>query len=257
MITPRVAGPRLFIGLICLMIALVGQAPPAHAETGVPPDIVILCEPSLRPMLEDMAKLWRREAKGSLRLFSSSTDAGLKQAGYGARADVIFGAGERAARQAVAQGLLKSDDLIGLWRDRLVLATTGTPSASTRPLAAEIGSARIATINGTLTESALQTLSLAGAPLTRHISAADSDDAIALVADGTVTLAILFASDLKAQPRLKAVAAIPDEMAPAVLVWAGESQQSRSPEMGHFAGFLKETAVQSLIAAYGLEKVSP
>jgi ABC-type molybdate transport system substrate-binding protein len=219
----------------------------------LPPDIVILSEPTLRPLLVDLDKLWRAKNIGRLRIFTSTTDAALKQAGLGARADVIFGAGAANADAGMAAGLIKSADLIGAWSDPLLLASDHPKNkGDDQPIAQVIADGPIATITGSLSDQGLAALGLAQALLTRHISAAGSEDAVWLLARGKVSYAVLFASDIKADSHFIALRALPADMAPPRAIWAGESSNARSSEMTRFAAFLKEKAIQDVIAAHGL-----
>jgi len=238
-------------------LGLILAAMQAKADSGLPPDIVILSEPTLRPLLVDLDILWRAKNIGQLRIFTSTTDGALKQAGYGARADVIFGAGESNASDAVARGLIKSADLIGLWSDPLLLASDHPASKGDDTSMTEvIADAPVATITGTLSEEGLTALGLAQAPLARHVSAVGSEDAVWLLAKGKVGYAVLFASDIRAEPHFTALRALPADMAPPRTIWAGESRGARSSEMAHFRAFLQEKATQDMIAAHGLIRIA-
>ncbi len=248
--------------LVAPVLAVLLGASLRPATAAVPPDIVILCEPTLRPVLQQVARQWRQQSGGRMRLFSTSTAAALREAGYGARADVVFGAGAELAIAARAQGVLRSDDLIGLWQDSLVLATRTMPATTDAVLPLDrllgiIGNSRVATIDGSLPPDTLTALELAGAPLARHVDAASSEDAVQMLDSGDVAFALLYATDLAAHRQFRQGATFaPETVAPA-LVWAGQSSQSRSPEMAHFAEFLKQPEVGRLLEAGGLRRMAP
>lgn len=252
----RIADLRRALPILALL-SLPGFALAAAAP---PPIIVVIGEAELRPMLMELAKNWRQESGGSLQIFISPAAAALKQAAYGARADVIFGAGESIAKEGLDAQLLQSADLIGRWRDPLVLVSNRAALAKENPasLATIVaGAPRIATLKDSLSEDALGRLGLANAALRRHVSAADSQDGVFLIQDGAVTEAILYASDLKALSGVTKIAVLPDDLAPPVTIWAGIHAGATNPALPRFAEFLQSPATRSLLQSYGLEKIAP
>jgi molybdenum ABC transporter molybdate-binding protein len=247
-------------GWVAPVIALLLLSLPAHAQFVVAPDVVVYCEPTLRPVVAEIAKAWRRESGVPVRLFASPTAAILEQIGHRARADLIIGEGEAAGAAAAERHIIKPETRLPLWRNRLVVAARGEAAPLVpADLATQLGAAPVAIVDppvgsaGANSRAALAALGL-WPKLEHHaVGVVDTADAAFLLTHGTVSFAVLYASDVAAGPGFNIAAPLPDAAYPPVLYWMAETQNQLSPETAAFATFLREAPAQQAARAAGLE----
>jgi molybdate transport system substrate-binding protein len=248
-------------GWVAPVIALLLLSLPAHAQFVVAPDVVVYCEPTLRPVVAEIAKAWRRESDVPVRLFASPTAAILEQVGHRARADLIIGEGEAAGAAAAERHIIKPETRAPLWRNRLVVAARGkaTPLAAAADLATQLDVAPVAIVDppvgsaGANSRAALAALGLWPKLEPHAVGVVDTADAAFLLTHGTVTFAVVYASDVATSPGFNIAAPLPDAAYPPVLYWMAETQNQLSPETAAFATFLRAAPAQQAARAAGLE----
>ncbi len=245
-------------GLSLIALALCAAVVPARAEYVVAPDVVVFCEPTLRHALAEASASWRRESGVPVHIFASPTAAMLEQIGHRARSDLVIGEGEDMAAAAVARKLVKPETRFGGWRNRLVLAATARAAPAgdvaqllaTRPIAlvdAEVARA------GAATRRALAALGAWEAVQGSAIGVVGTADAMFLLREGQARLAIVYATDVAAEPALVTAAPLPESAAPPIVYWAAETAHALSPETGKFAAFLQRADTRARLRAAGLE----
>lgn len=242
-------------------------AAPALAAYAVAPDVVVFCEPTLRPAVNDASSLWRAKTGVPVRVFASPTPALLQQIAHHARDDAVIGEGDGEAKDATARNLIKPQTLQRLWRNRLVVAALksdaanpgrGSPS-TVGGLAALAGRVPIAvvdpwaTVAGGDSEKSLQALGLWQAVSANSIGTPDTADASYLLTSGKVRLAIVYATDVVADARLRVAERLPAASYPPIVYWAAETQHALSPNTARFIAFLRDPKVRRRVQADGLE----
>ena len=167
----------------------------------------------------DLGTLWRNETGVPVRVFTSPTWALLEQISHRARSDLVIGEGDAAAAKATERHLVRPETLQPLWRNQLVVAATVTNialSSSAPHLAALAGKMPIAIVDpstavaGAEGRKALEALGLWDAVSARSIGVVDTADASYLLTEGKVQLALLYATDVAADPLL----ALPTDFLP-------------------------------------------
>lgn len=258
-------------GLLSLaLVAVLAIHSPAYAAYPVAPDVVVFCEPTLQHAVTDVGALWRSQAGIHVRVFTSPTWALLAQIARHARDDVLIGEGEANADAAVKQQLINPDTLRRLWRNHLVVAAlanktddagTGSSSAAGK-LAPVAGKEPIAIVDpwaataGGDTEKALQSLGLWQAVSAKSIGVVGTADAAYLLTHHKVQLAIVYATDVAANPAFAIAERLPSASYPSVVYWVAQTQHALSPNTAKFIDFLRTTAAQLRLRADGLE-ISP
>lgn len=263
-----IARKIVLAGLVSLTLAIgLMVAAPALAAYAVAPDVVVFCEPTLRPAVNDAASLWRARTDVPVRVFASPTWALLQQIAHHARDDVVIGEGDGEAQDATARDLVKPQTLQRLWRNRLVVAALKSATANPGPgspstmggLAALAGKVPIAVVDpwaaaaGSDSEKSLQALGLWQAVSTNSIGAPDTADAGYLLTNGKVRLAIVYATDVAADARLTIGERLPAASYPPIVYWTAETQHALSPNTARFIAFLQDPAVRRRLPADGLE----
>lgn len=256
-VTTRVS-TRLFV-LAPFLLFAGAVIPQAHADYPVAPDVVVFCEPALRHALGDIAELWRAQTGIPVRLFTSATAAELEQIAHHARDDLVIGAGEEKAAEAIRRQLIEPDTIERLWRNRLVVARAASAQSPGVVLAALAGKAPIALVDpgialaGDDSKKALQALGLWDAVTAKSVGVVDTADASYLLTQGEVRLALVYATDVAADPALAVADKLPAQSYEPIVYWAAETAHALSPNVGKFRKFLRQDSVQARVKADGLE----
>ncbi len=246
---------------------LVAAPTPALAGYPAAPDVVVFCEPTLRPAVSDVGALWRRQTGVSVRVFTSPTRALLEQIAHHVRDDVLIGESDAEAAAATRRDLIRPETLRRLWRNNLVVAALGAnmekASAASPPatgkLASVAGKAPIAIVDpwaataGADSEKALQSLGLWQAVRNKSVGVVDTADASFLLAQGKVQLAIVYATDVAANPGFAVADRLPAASYQPIVYWVAVTERALSPNAAKFVAFLREAQAQQRLRADGLE----
>lgn len=253
-----------FPALALLTLLAAGGIPTARAENYVAPDVVVLCEPTLEPVVSEIGALWRKRTGFPVRVFASPTAAILQQVAHGVRSDIVIAEGDAAAAAASQQEIIKAETRHGGWRNRLVVARQGSAAAAgalsrESNLLTLAGAGPIAIVDapvataGVQSRAALAALGLWDGLQGHSIGVASTEDATFLLDDGTARLAVVYATDVAADRRLSVAATIPDDAYPPIVYWWAETRQVRSDKTDEFAAFLRQAEATERLTAAGLE----
>jgi molybdate transport system substrate-binding protein len=246
-----------YVWELALAYCLAATAIPARADYPVAPDVVVFCEPTLQHAVADVAALWRKETGVPVHIFTSPTRALLQQIAHHARDDVVIGEGDTRAAEATEQHLIKAETLQRLWRNRLIVA--GLAKAGPGNLEGLAGKEPIAIVDppvavaGAEGEKALQSLGLWDAVQANAVGVVDTADGAFLLEQGKVRLALIYATDVTADPSFTVADRLPDASYSPIVYWVAEPQYSLSPNAGKFIDFLHQSNAQQRLHADGLE----
>jgi molybdate transport system substrate-binding protein len=256
---------RAIIVGCCASAMLFGAAcRPAHADDDPAPDVVVLCEPTLQHTMTDLGILWRKQTDVPVRVLTSPTWALLEQISHSISGDIVVGEGDAAAGKAVERKLIQAQTLERLWRNQLVAAATESESSKSADvtLATLAGKAPIAIVDGATalagadSMKALMALGLWESVRGKSIGVVDTADGSYLLAEGKVRLALLYATDVAANPSFLITDRLPVESYPPIIYWAAQTHEAASPNTGRFLNFLRQPPAQEQARRDGLE-VSP
>jgi molybdate transport system substrate-binding protein len=251
-----------------MVLALLATAvAPARADYPVAPDVVVFCEPTLQHAVTEVGVLWRKQTGVPVRVFTSPTRALLEQVAHNARDDVLIGEGDAEAGAATERNLIKPETLQKVWRNQLVVATlaggsgnTGAASpAAADSLAALAGKAPIAIVDpwaataGADSAKALQSLGLWQAVSGKSVGVGGTADASFLLAQGKVRLAVVYNTDVVANPDFAIASRLPAASYPPIIYWVALPEHSLSPNAAKFVAFLHEDQARQRLRADGLE----
>ena len=166
-----------------------------------------------------------------------------------------------------ARGLLRDDSRVDLLTNDLVLVAPAGSTVTLRivpgfPLAKALGEGRLATGSvdsvpvGRYAKQALTNLRV-WPQVADKIAGADSvRSALALVARGEAPLGIVYATDARAEPKVRVVATFPEHSHepiryPLALLKPSFDQTPANPEAVGFAGFLRSGAGRAIFARFG------
>ena len=238
-------------------VVLLGAAP-ARAEP------TVFAAASLKEALDDAAQAWSKRS-GARPVISYASSAALaRQIEQGAPADVFVSADEDWMDWAEARRLLRPGTREKLLSNRLVLvAPAAAPPAALRlapgvPLAAALGTdgrlalGDVASVPaGRYARAALEALgawpSLAG----RLAQTENVRAALTLVARGEAPLGVVYATDARAEPRVRVVDAFPETTHPPVVYPVAVLAAARSAKAQPFVDFLRSPEGRAIFAARG------
>jgi molybdate transport system substrate-binding protein len=229
---------------------------PARADYVPAPDVVVFCEPTLQPTVAAIARDWRRHTGVPVHIFPLRTEAEIEEAAHHPRVDLIIGEGDAQAAAAAERGLIKPETKAPLWRGRLVVAAMAK-AGDKSGLAVVAGTAKVAVVDpwaataGADGQAALQALGLWDRVESRSIGVVDTADAAFLLTEGKVERAVLYASDVAADPHLAVAEGLADTLYPPVLYWVAETPNALSPNTAAFETALRQGAATA--TANGLE----
>ncbi len=256
----RMARPRRRDATSLLLLLLAGMGS-ARAQSAWPvPDVVVFCEPTLKHSIEDVSALWRRQGGPPVRVFTAPTALLIEEIGHRIRSDVIVGQGEESAATAVQRALIKPDTQSGGWRNRLVVAVprqSGTASGgASAALAGDVPTALVDSAvdpAGADTHQALDTLGVSARLAAHAQGVVGTADAAFLLANGKVGRAVVYMTDVAADPSLASAGLLPDESYPPVRYWIAETSVALSPNTAAFLAFLQKPETKQKLRDDGLE----
>jgi len=235
---------RCSLGRIGLSLAFcaLGAAAPARADYIVAPDVVVFCEPTLRHAVSELGTLWRQETGIPVRVFVSPTSAELEQISHRARSDLVIGEGDALAKEAIDRQLVmaRSAD----WPTDLAGIAGKAPIAIVDPATAVAGSEG---------KKALQAMGFWDAISAKSVGVVDTADAAYLLANGKVRLALLYATDIAANPGFAVADTLPAASYGPIVYWIAETHHALSPNTQKFADYLAQAQAQERLRRDGLE----
>ncbi len=229
---------------------------PARAET-LPdwPDVVVFCEPTLQHAMTEMGAVFRAQTGTKVRVFVAPGSMLVRQANH-TRNDVLVLQGSAAMDEAARIYAIRPETRVTVGGNRLVVARQGAGSGDRGGLAAAIGSRTVAAVDPGVPE-------LTGGATRRALDAAglnpkiagvvETADAVFLLETGAVERAIVFATDVAADPALSVAAVIPVESYPRVTYLAAVSHDARGATPGRFLALLTSPEGQKRLHETGLE----
>lgn len=209
--------PHIFRRIFALLLISFATACSQPQEDKAP---VVLAAASLQDALEDAAGAWA--AKGHPRpvLSFAATSAIARQIEAGAPADLFISADEKWMDDVAGKGLIRSDSRADFLANSLVLIAPADSKAELAiapgfPLASSLGSGRLALADpdavpaGRYAKEALTSLGVWDSVADKIAQAENVRVALALVARGEAPLGIVYATDAKAEPKVRVIGQFP------------------------------------------------
>lgn len=246
-------------------IAALIVAAAALAPAALRADPVVFAAVSLREALDAAADAFLRERGGPRPVLSYAASPALaRQIEQGAPADVFVSADRAWMDHLERGGHLRAGTRATLASNRLVLVgPVSGPAPTLRietgfPLAAALGpGGRLAVGDfaavpaGRYARAALESLGVWPSVAGRLAQAENVRVALALVARGEAPLGIVYATDARAEPKLRIVDTFPEASHPPIVYPAAVTAASRSSRARAFVEFLRSPAGVALFTAHG------
>lgn len=237
------------------------QTAPTAADDAAP--ITVFAAASLKESLDEAAAAYTQARGQSVRVSYAASSALARQIEQGAPADVFLSADLDWMDYLQQRKLIDAGSRRNLLGNRLVLIAAKTsaarpvslkPGVDLRPLLGE-GRIALALTNsvpaGKYARAAFTSLGVWTALQPRVAEAENVRAALMLVARGEAPLGVVYASDARAEPKVRVLATFPADSHPPIVYPLARVAGSRHPRAAAFAQWLKSPAAAAIFRRHG------
>jgi molybdate transport system substrate-binding protein len=226
------------------LLAAVSVSKRTRAQTTT--DLAVTCDAPAAPAVIAAARAFRQRAGVRVRVFPTPPGLVLPQLERQIQNDIIV-TQISTIEQAEQEGLVQPGGHVGPWRNRLVIATAGAGQADAFAVP---DPSPASDIDGTVI---LQRL---GTTTGKVVGVIDTDAVAWMLTTGGARQGLLHQTEVTADERLRAVAAVPDEAWPPILYAATVTKLAYRGDPAAFVAFLGSAEGQAVLRAAGLESAS-
>ena len=249
--------------LLCLTAASGLASPIAQAQSR---DLVVFATASMKDALDEVAGAWMKETGKKTAISYAASPALARQIEQGAPADLFISADVDWMDYLQRRNLIKSDTRANLAGNRVVLVAPGdsTVSLTLAPganLAGALGNGRLAMADvvavpaGKYGKAGLEALGLWAAVGDRIAQAENVRAALLLVSRGEAPLGVVYQTDAAADPKVRVVAAFPENSHPPIVYPMALTATSSSPDAAGFLAYLKSAQARPMLEKQGFTPV--
>ncbi len=261
-----VAMKHRLIPAILLGLAFLSQG--AAAQTPAPGRLVVFAAASMQTALDAIAPLFAKQSGTTPAISYGSSGILAKQIEQDAPADVFISADVKWMDELQAKKLVAPGTRRNLLGNALVLIEPADAQMQLKiapgfALAAAAGDGKIAVCTvescpaGIYAKEALQKLGVWDAVEPKLAQAANVRGALSLVARGEAKLGIVYATDAKAEPRVKVVDVFPEASHSPIIYPAAVIAASKNPAAAAFLRFLATPAAVKILQDQGFAILQP
>ncbi|VWX46528.1 molybdate ABC transporter substrate-binding protein [Novosphingobium sp. 9U] len=256
---------RILIVLVALAVLVAGVALFQRGRPATQAAPVVLAAASLQESLGAAAKVWAAEGHAKPVLSFAASSALARQVAAGAPADLFISADEEWMDTLSAKRLIRQESRATLLGNSLVLIAPAASSVDLKlapgmPLARALGNGRLALADpagvpaGRYARQALEKLG-AWDQVSDRIAAGDSvRAALALVARNEAPLGIVYATDAKAEPKVRVVGTFPANSHTPITYPIATLKTARSPDAEALRQFLLSPEALAVFQRYGFTR---
>jgi molybdate transport system substrate-binding protein len=246
------------IAILSLLAALGAAPQPALAQD----TLTVFAAASLKNALDDANAAFTNATGIKVVASYEASSALAKQIEQGAAADVFISADLRWMDYVSEHKLVKSDTRLNLLGNKLVLIAPKDSKldkvtiAKGFDIAKLVGDGRIAVADvkavpaGLYAKAALEALGAWKAAEPKLAMAENVRATLAFVARGETPLGIVYETDAKIEPKVKIVAAFPDDSYPPV-TYPVAATSTAKPNAARYLEFLRGSAAKAVFEKYG------
>ena len=246
----------------CLALALVTLSlsfgVPAAAQDG---PLTVFAAASLKNVMDEQGAAFRKAGGAEVRFSYGASSALARQIESGAPADLFVSADSDWMTYVGDRNLLKAGTRRDLLTNRLALIAPKDSKvkltvARGMPLARTLGSGRLAMAApevpaGRYGRAALTSLGVWPSVEGKVASAENVRAALAYVSRGEAPLGVVYASDAKAEPKVKVLATFPHDAHPAIVYPVARVMASGNPGALDFVQWLQSPEAAQIFRAHG------
>ena len=245
---------------LALAASLVLAAPGARAEAQGP---TVFAAASMKTALDAIATAWRTKTGRAVVISYGSSGTLAKQIEAGAPADLFISADQTWMDVLAKDGAIKPDTRVDLLGNTLVLVA---PAAAAAPamtidrgfdLAGALGDGRLAVCTvascpaGIYGKEALTKLGVWPAVEPKLAQADNVRAALLLVARGEAKYGIVYATDAKAEPKVKVVGTFPEASHTPIVYPVALTRNAKSPDAAALVAFLRSPEAAKILEGQG------
>lgn len=245
---------RLFLAGAATLLA------PTLARAGQP--ITVFAAASLQESLSSVGAAWEARGGAPVRFSFGASSAMARQIDQGAPADLILTADEEWMDWLAGRSLIVAASRRRLLSNQLVLIAPAGSKTTLKimpgfALAKALGPGRLALADpaavpaGRYARASLVSLGVWNAVSERLLPAENVRAALAYVSRGEAPLGIVYATDARAEPRVRVVGVFPASSHPPIVYPAALTTASRVAAASGFLGFLQGPRASVIFKRYG------
>lgn len=224
--------------------------------------LTVFAAASLQESLTAAGAAWMAQSGTPVRFSFGASSAIARQIDQGAPADVFLSADEEWMDWLAARGGIVPATRSRLLSNQLVLiapagSRTALKIAPGMPLARALRGGRLAVADaasvpaGRYARAALTNLGVWGSVEGRLLPAENVRAALAYVARGEAPLGVVYATDARAEPKVRVVGVFPASSHPPIVYPGAVAARSRNSAAAAFLGFLQGPAASAIFRRYG------
>ena len=248
------------LGTRVLLLAATLAAPlQARAEASGP---TIFAAASMKTALDAIAAAWTAKTGKSAVISYGSSGTLAKQIESGAPADLFISADQKWMDVLAKDGVLKPETRENLLGNALVLVAPSVASAPMKiekgfDLAGALGDGKLAVCTvsscpaGIYGKEALTRLGIWAAVEPKLAQADNVRAALLLVARGEAKYGIVYATDAKAEPKVKVVGTFPEQSHAPIVYPVAVTKDSKSPDAAALETFLRSPEAVTILEGQG------
>ena len=256
-------GRRLFATLALLLLAFAAVPRAAQAE-----DVLVFAAASLKNALDEAAKAYEAQTGNKIVISYAGTPQLVKQLEQGAPADIFFSADMEWMEWAAGKDLVKKESQTVLLGNRIVLvAPAGSPAQlkieKGFDLSGALAGGKLAMANtdsvpaGKYGKAALQSLGVWESVAQSVAQAENVRTALAFVALGEAPLGIVYATDAKADSKVRIVDIFPEDSHPAIKYPLALTTHSTKQAARDFFAYLISPKARDFFVKQGFAVLTP
>lgn len=233
---------------------------PALARAAQP--LTVFAAASLQESLTAVGAAWTAESGIPVRFSFGASPAIARQIDQGAPADLFVSADEAWMDWLAGKGGIVAATRRRLLSNQLVLIAPAGSKAALKiapgmPLAKALGGGRLAVADttsvpaGKYAMAALTSLGVWASVRERLLPAENVRAALAYVARGEAPLGIVYATDAKAESKVRTIGVFPPSSHPPIVYPGAVTARSRNSGAAAFLGFLQGSRAAAIFRRYG------
>ena len=242
-----------------LLMAL-APASAARAESGAGP--TVFAAASMKTALDAIAAAWKAKTGKAVVISYASSGVLAKQIAAGAPADLFISADEKWMDVLAKAGAIKPDTRVNLLGNALVLvAPTGAAAdlkiAKNFDLAGALGDGKLAVCTvtscpaGIYGKEALTNLGVWPAVEPKLAQAENVRAALLLVARDEAKLGIVYATDARAEPKVKVVDTFPEDSHAPIVYPVAVTKDAKSPDAAALEAYMRGPEAARILEGQG------
>jgi molybdate transport system substrate-binding protein len=265
---------RRWLALLTIAVAVAAFSPGAgKAETpAAPPSaekdkpVIVFAAASMKTALDAVAAAWTANTGKTASIAYASSAVLAKQIEQGAPADIFISADLKWMDYLDKAKLIRAGTRRKLFGNKLVLIAPADADAKLEiakgfDLAGAAGDGKIAvcTLNscpgGIYAKEALESLGVFASVETKLAQAGDIRSALNLVSRGEAKFGIVYATDAKADPKVKVVGTFPASSHSPIVYPVALVEASQNPDAAFFLAYLTSQAAIKIFTEQGFDIV--